>query len=190
MSGPVDNGAVVIGASAGAIQALSRILPALPPGYTLPVLVVVHIPPGRRNELEMLFAGKCQLPVHEAEDKEPIAPGTVYFAPPDYHMLVERGGTISLSTDEQVHFSRPAIDVLFESAADAYGPALTGIILTGANDDGAAGLAAIARAGGAVLVQDPASAYAPAMPEAAIQLCPTARVLSLDAIVERLLKVG
>lgn len=182
--------AVVIGASAGAIQALLHILPALPQDYALPVLIVVHVPPGRRSELTALFAAKCRLPVAEGEDKEPILPGTVTFAPPDYHMLVETGGTISLSRDEQVFFSRPSIDVLFESAADAYGPALVGVVLTGANEDGAQGLAAVAQAGGVTLVQDPASAYARAMPEAALKACREARRLSLDGIVATLLAAG
>ncbi|WP_235037763.1 MULTISPECIES: chemotaxis protein CheB [unclassified Novosphingobium] len=182
--------AVVIGASAGAIQALLHILPALPEDYALPVLIVVHVPPGRRSELTMLFAAKCRLPVGEGEDKEPILPGTVTFAPPDYHMLVEPGGTISLSRDEQVLFSRPSIDVLFESAADAYGPGLVGVVLTGANEDGAQGLAAVAQAGGMTLVQDPASAYARAMPEAALKACRAARRMSLDGIVAALLAAG
>lgn len=183
-------GAVAIGASAGAIQALLHILPELPQDYALPVLVVVHLPPGRRSELTTLFGVKCRLRVCEGEDKQPIEPGTVTFAPPDYHMLVEPGGTISLSADEPVLFSRPSIDVLFESAADAYGPGLVGVVLTGANEDGARGLVAVAQAGGATLVQDPATAYARAMPQAALQACPTSTVLALDGIVSALLAAG
>lgn len=182
--------AVAIGASAGAIQALLRMLPALPADFALPILVVIHVPPGRRSELAGLFAGKCRVAVREAEDKEPIVPGTVYFAPPDYHMLVEEGGTLSLSTDEPVFFSRPSIDVLFESAADAYGAGLLGIVLTGANEDGARGLKAIAEAGGQVLVQDPASAYARTMPDAALALCGNARALPLAEITACLLEAG
>ena len=132
--------AVVIGASAGAVQALARILPALPADYPLPVLVVVHVPADRDNMLVPHFAATCRIAVREAEDKEAIRAGTVYFAPSDYHMLVEPDRTISLSLDPLVHYSRPSIDVLFDSAADAYGPALAGVVLTGANDDGAAGL--------------------------------------------------
>lgn len=183
-------GAVAIGASAGAIHALLHILPALPDDFALPVLVVVHVPPGRRSELTALFGAKCRLPVVEGEDKEPVAPGTVVFAPPDYHMLVEAGGTIALSRDEPVFFSRPSIDVLFESAADAYGPGLVGVVLTGANEDGAMGLAAVAEAGGTTLVQDPATAYARAMPQAAIAACSGARVLSLDGIIAALIDAG
>jgi two-component system chemotaxis response regulator CheB len=182
--------AVVIGASAGAIQALLQILPALPADYALPVLVVVHVPPGRRSELTTLFATRCRVRVGEGEDKAPIEPGTVTFAPPDYHMLVEPGGTISLSADEPVFFSRPSIDVLFESAADAYGPGLVGVVLTGANEDGALGLRAVAEAGGVTLVQDPATAYARAMPQAAIAACGQATVLPLGGIVAALSAAG
>jgi two-component system chemotaxis response regulator CheB len=133
-----------------------------------------------------LFQAKCRIDVREAEDKEPITGGTAYFAPPDYHLLVEFGKSLSLSNDEPVLYSRPSVDVLFESAADAYGPGLIAIVLTGANQDGAKGLAAVAAAGGTALVQCPAEAYASAMPEAAIAECPEARVLSLKQIAEYL----
>ena len=109
--------AVVIGASAGAVEALSVILPALPAGYPVPVAVVVHLPPDRPSIMAELFAARCRVAVREAEDKEPLVPGTVYFAPPDYHLLVEAAGHLSLSSEEPVRFSRPSIDVLFESAA-------------------------------------------------------------------------
>jgi two-component system chemotaxis response regulator CheB len=173
--------AVVIGASAGAIQALSRVLPALPADYPLPVLVVVHVPPDR-SDLAPLFRSKCGVVVREAEDKEPILPGVVYFGPPDYHLLVEADRTVSLSVDEPVLYSRPSIDVLFESAADAYGAGLVGVILTGANEDGADGLRAVSAAGGAALVENPAGAFAPAMPRAALARCSEARPMSLDEI--------
>ncbi|MBF7015461.1 chemotaxis protein CheB [Novosphingobium sp. HR1a] len=186
--------AIVIGASAGAIQALLRILPALPGDFALPIIVVVHVPPGRRSELAALFAVKCQVAVREAEDKEPITAGTIYFAPPDYHLLVERtegsSHTLSLSTDAPVFFSRPSIDVLFESAAEAYGSLLMALILTGANEDGARGLKAVAEAGGQVYVQDPQSAYARAMPDAALAACGRAQVLSLSQIADCLLEAG
>jgi two-component system, chemotaxis family, protein-glutamate methylesterase/glutaminase len=174
--------AVVIGASAGALEALSVILPALAAGFRLPVIVVVHVPPDKRSVLAELLRAKCRVPVREAEDKETISGGTVYFAPPDYHLLVEVGRSLSLSGDEPVLFSRPSIDVLFESAADAYGPALIAIILTGANHDGAKGIRAVVEAGGTAVVQSPDGAFASAMPEAAIAACPTAAVMSLDAI--------
>ncbi|MBZ9676510.1 chemotaxis protein CheB [Mesorhizobium sp. ES1-1] len=182
-------GAIVIGASAGALDALSVILPALPEGFSLPVIVVVHIPPDKRSVLAELFQAKCRVPVREAEDKEPIVGGTVYFAPPDYHLLVEADKHLSLSSDEPVLFSRPSIDVLFESAADAYGPALIAIVLTGANHDGAKGMRAVVDAGGSGIVQSPEGAFATAMPEAAIAMCPTASVLSLSAIAAYLQEV-
>jgi two-component system, chemotaxis family, protein-glutamate methylesterase/glutaminase len=187
MSG-VERRAVVIGASAGALQALSLILPALPADFPLPIMVVVHIPSDRRNMLAPLFQAKCRMAVREAEDKEPALAGTIYFAPPDYHLLVEADGTLSLSSDEEVLYSRPSIDVLFESAADAYGAALIGIILTGANPDGAQGLKAIAAAGGRTIVEDPSAAYAEAMPLAAVKACPGAYVLPLAAIASYLMK--
>ncbi|WP_296600045.1 chemotaxis protein CheB [Phenylobacterium sp.] len=174
--------AVAIGGSAGAVQALSRILPGLPADYPLPVLVVVHVPPDRDNALVALFDAKCQVEVKEAEDKEPARPGVVYFAPSDYHLLVEADGTLSLSSDELVNLSRPSIDVLFESAADAYGPSLVAVMLTGANHDGAQGLRAAADAGGVAIVEDPASAYASAMPVAALRACSEAKTMNLDAI--------
>ena len=129
-----------------------------------------------------LFQARCRLPVLEAEDKAPISGGTIYFAPPDYHLLVEVNKSVSLSSDEPVLFSRPSIDVLFESAADAYGAALIGIVLTGADRDGAKGMRAITEAGGIGLIQNPHEAFAPAMPEAAIETCPSGRVMSLEAI--------
>ncbi|HEX4408565.1 MAG TPA: chemotaxis protein CheB [Xanthobacteraceae bacterium] len=174
--------AVVIGASAGALEALSVILPALPAEYRLPVIIVVHIPPDKRSVLVELFQAKCAVKVEEAEDKIAIRDGTAYFAPPDYHLLIERDKSLSLSSDEPVLFSRPSIDVLFESAADAYGPALIGVLLTGASQDGAHGMKAIVESGGMAIVQDPHSAFAPAMPEAAIAACPGALVLSLQDI--------
>jgi two-component system chemotaxis response regulator CheB len=174
--------AIVIGASAGALEALSVILPPLPADYRLPVFVVVHLPPDKKSILTELFRAKCKIKIREAEDKEPIAGGTAYFAPPDYHLLLESDKSLSLSDDEPVLYSRPSVDVLFESAADVYGPSLIAIVLTGANQDGAKGLKAIADAGGTAIAQSPNEAYASAMPEAAIAQCPGARVMSLKEI--------
>ena len=182
--------ALVIGASAGGVQALLTILPALPADLPLPIMVVLHVPADRSNVLAPLFASKCALIVKEAEDKEPTRPGVVYFAPSDYHLLVEADGALALSSDEPVNYSRPSIDVLFESAADAYGAGLIGLVLTGANADGASGLKAVASAGGRALVEDPASAYARPMPEAALGACPAAQVMSLPRIEEFLKGLG
>jgi two-component system, chemotaxis family, protein-glutamate methylesterase/glutaminase len=181
--------AIVIGASAGALEALSALLPALPSQYALPVIVVVHVPPDKKSVLAELFRAKCRIKVQEAEDKEPITGGTIYFAPPDYHLLVEKDKTLSLSSDEPVLFSRPSIDVLFESAADAYGPALTCIVLSGANQDGANGAKAVSGAGGTVIVQRPQDAFSPLMPASALAACPDAHVLSLEQIAAYLQKV-
>ncbi|HUO20987.1 MAG TPA: chemotaxis protein CheB [Caulobacteraceae bacterium] len=182
--------AVVIGASAGAIQALSRILPDLPASYPIPVLVVVHIPDDRADLLAPLFQAKCRVVVKEAEDKEPILPGVVYFGPSGYHLLVEEDRTVSLSSDEPVLYSRPSIDVLFESAADAFGDGLVGVILTGANEDGAEGLRAVVAGGGVALAEDPAGAFAPTMPSAALAKSAEARCVPLEAIAAYLVQLG
>jgi two-component system chemotaxis response regulator CheB len=174
--------AVVIGVSAGGIKALGVILPALPHDFPVPIMIVIHLPPSRKSIVADLFQDKCPLQVREAEDKERLVPGVVYFAPPDYHLLVESDHSLSLSSEEPVMFSRPSIDVLFETAADAYGAGLVGIILTGANPDGAQGLKAVAAAGGRTVVQTPGNAFAPAMPEAALQSCPDAQTMELEDI--------
>jgi len=178
--------AVVIGASAGGIEALSVLLPALQPNMVVAFFVVLHVPRERPSLLVEIFQRRCALPVREPEDKEPVAPGTVYFSPPDYHMLVEKERRIALSADEPVHFSRPSIDVLFESAADAYAERLLGVILTGANQDGASGLEAIHRAGGVTVVQEPESALMPFMTLSALQRAPADHVLSLERIADLL----
>ena len=175
-----DIDAVTIGASAGGVEVLSMLLSSLPASCRLSFFIVMHIPRERPSLLAELFGSRCALPVKEAEDKEPIQPGTVYFAPPDYHLLIDRGPAFALSSDEPVHFSRPSIDVLFDSAADIYGERLIGVILTGANQDGAEGLAAVGRAGGRTVVQDPVSAAVAYLPEAALNEGPVDFVLSLE----------
>lgn len=174
--------AIVIGASAGALEALSKLLPALPTDFSLPLLVVVHLPADKRSVLSELLQAKCRIRVREAEDKEPISAGTAYVAPPDYHLLVEADSSLALSSDEPVLFSRPSIDVLFESAADAFGPTLVAVILSGANSDGAKGMKSVIEAGGIGIVQSPDTAFSSVMPQAAIESCPEARIMSLDAI--------
>jgi len=182
--------AVVIGASAGAVEALSALLPSLPAQYPLPIIIVVHIPPDKKSALVDLFRIRCAMQVREAEDKEPISAATIYFAPPDYHLLIEMDKTLSLSSDEPVLFSRPSIDVLFESAADAFGAGLAAIVLSGANQDGAKGLRAAVEAGGTAIIQDPDEAFASAMPMAAIAECPSAAILSLTEIAVYLQGLG
>ncbi len=174
--------AIVIGTSAGGVEALSTLLPALPARLRAAVFIVLHLPRERPSLLVEIFQPKCSVPVREAQDKEPIIPGTVYFAPPDYHLLVDVGPQLALSADELVHFSRPSIDVLFESAADWYQRRLLGVILTGANQDGAAGLAAVHQAGGLTIVQQPDTAHAPLMVESALKRSPVDMVLTLEEI--------
>jgi two-component system chemotaxis response regulator CheB len=176
--------ALVIGASAGAVEALSLLLPVVPSSARIPVVVVVHLPPNRASLLPEVFAPRCLARVREPEDKEPAVAGTIWFAPPNYHLLFERDRTFSLSVDEPVKFSRPSIDVLFESAADAFGSKLCAIVLTGANDDGAQGARAIRDAGGIVIVQDPSTADAKEMPSAAIALANPQLIAALPEIAD------
>ncbi|MGA6098193.1 chemotaxis protein CheB [Stutzerimonas marianensis] len=166
-SRPVD--AVVIGASAGGLAALSVLVSGLPSAYRMPLLMVQHVPPTGPTQLVEIFQRKTDLKVREAGDKEPVRGGTLYFAAPGYHLLVESDLSLALSQDDAMHFSRPSIDVLFESAADAWGERVAGILLTGANEDGAAGLQAIGQAGGVTIVQDPDDAEVATMPRAALQ---------------------
>lgn len=174
--------AVVIGASAGGVQALLALLSGLPAGYRLPIVAVLHLPEGRDSLLVELFQQRLAIAVREAADKESIAPGTLYFAGPGYHLSVEMDRSFSLSCEPPVQYARPSIDVLMASAADAYGARLAGILLTGANADGAAGLARIRRHGGFTIVQDPAQAQVPALPEAAIRTLHPDLILTLDGI--------
>ena len=181
--------AVVIGASAGGVDALIALLNDLPAHWRLPVAVVIHLPESHDSRLAEVFGHRLPFPVHEAADKAPVAPGALYFAPPGYHLSIERNRCFSLSCEPPVRFSRPSIDVLMASAADAYGPALAGILLTGANDDGAEGLQRIHLAGGITAVQDPNEAQISIMPEAAIALHSPDHVLPLRELRALLLQL-
>jgi two-component system chemotaxis response regulator CheB len=181
--------AVVVGASAGGIEALLALLHGIPPPWRLPVVVVLHLPEGHQSHLAEIFAERLHMPVHEAADKMPVAPDSLYFAPPGYHLSIERDRCFSLSCEPPVHFSRPSIDVLMASAADAYGPALAGFLLTGANDDGAEGLLRIHMAGGITAVQDPEEAQIPTMPRAAIARHSPDHVLALRELRTLLLQL-
>jgi len=165
---PHDVELVVIGASAGAVDALSVLLPAVPASAPVPVVVVVHVPARSPSLLVSLFSSRCSLPVREPLDKERVDRG-VWFAPPGYHLLVEDDRTFAFSVDDPVNFSRPSIDVLFESAALVYGARVAAFVLTGASADGAEGARAIRAAGGFVAVEDPSTAELPTMPRAAIE---------------------
>lgn len=177
--------AIVVGASAGGIEAVTALLSALPRPLLVPVLVVIHIAAGSRTQWPLVFRSSTA-PVFEAEDKDVAEPGHVYVAPPDYHLLIDESARLSLSADERVHLARPSIDVLFESAAWSFGAAVLGVVLSGANDDGAAGLAAIRERGGGCWVQAPETAFATAMPRAAIHAVPDALVLSLREMADAL----
>jgi two-component system chemotaxis response regulator CheB len=169
---------------------LTTLLAALPADFGLAVAAVLHVPPTRRAYLAEVLTTHSRLPVREAEDKEPVLPATVYVAAPNYHLMIEKTHTFSLSVDDPVNFSRPAIDVLFESAAYAYGPAVAGVILTGASADGAFGLQRIAEAGGQAFVQCPDTAAVRTMPDAALRRVPTARVLRLDELAASLVQLA
>jgi two-component system chemotaxis response regulator CheB len=171
--------AVAVGVSAGGVHALNLVLPGLPAGFPLPVIVVQHVYPLAENRIVGLFDDRCELRVKEAEEKEPVLPGHVYYAPPNYHLLVEEDRTFSLSTEERVNYARPSIDVLFETASDAYGSRLVGVVLTGANRDGSEGLQRIKEAGGLTVVQDPDEAEVDVMPRAALKAVDVDHVLSL-----------
>jgi two-component system chemotaxis response regulator CheB len=181
---------IVIGGSAGAIDVLGTVLAGLTTRFGPAVAIVIHLPPEGPNVLHEILARPGSPPMKLAEDKEPISPGTIYFAPPDYHLLVERGRTFALSQDDRVHYSRPAVDVLFESAAEAYGERLMGVILSGANADGAAGLRAIAAAGGMTVVQALESAEMIAMPAAALAAAPDSIEVNAAALAELLRSHG
>ncbi|MBV4491920.1 chemotaxis protein CheB [Pseudomonas oryzicola] len=174
--------AVVIGASAGGVTALFKVLGALPAGFALPVVCVLHLPDDRDSQLAEVLQRRLHRPVCEARDKESLRPGQIYVAGPGYHLSVERDFTLSLSQEPPLHYSRPAIDYLFMSAADAYGAGLLGMLLTGANEDGAAGLAYIKNSGGRTIVQDPRDAQVALMPEAALALHQPDHILTLSGI--------
>jgi two-component system, chemotaxis family, protein-glutamate methylesterase/glutaminase len=178
--------AVAIGASAGGIEALNVILPALPAAFGAAVLVVMHLRADSPSHLPETFGYRCPLPVIEPDAGEMVLPGRVHCAPPGYHMLIDDARTVALSIDSTVRYSRPSIDVLFESAAHAYGERLLGILLSGANDDGAHGLGVIRAMGGYTWVQDPHTALSTTMPRAAIERGAVDEVLSPTLMARRL----
>lgn len=173
---------VAIGASWGGLSAVGAVLEALPPDFGAAIVIAQHRgADAEQGPLTRLLDGGCALHVVEAEDKQELVAGCVLVAPPDYHLLVE-DGAVALSVDPRVHHSRPSIDVLLDSVADAYGARAAGLILTGANADGASGLARLAARGGKAIVQDPRSAVRSEMPAAALAATPAARVLELERI--------
>ena len=182
--------AVAIGASAGGFEAILAVLKDLPADFPMPLVAVLHLPEHHESRLAELYGYRLALRVREARDKESLAPGTLYFAPSGYHLSIESDLSFSLSCEDRVSFARPSIDVLFESAADAYGKSLAGILLTGANYDGAKGIAGMQVAGALTIVQDPATAEVATMPEAALRRMTPDLILSLAEINALLRRIG
>ncbi len=174
--------AIVIGTSAGGLNALSHLLKAMPKKFNIPIIVVQHLSPQSDGAMVRILNGITSLKVKEADEKEPILGGTVYLAPANYHLLVEQDGTFSLTIDPKINFCRPAVDLLFETAADVYRESLIGILLTGANSDGAVGLKKIKKCGGITIVEDPDTAEVPIMPISAIEAFKVDYILPLDKI--------
>jgi len=177
--------AIVAGASAGGLEALGRLLSEFDEKFPLPVIIVQHLFPGSPNMAAGILNSQSALIVKEADEKEEIKPSTIYLAPANYHLLVESDRTLSFSVDEKINYSRPSIDVLFQTAADVYRQALIGILLTGANSDGAKGMQYIKQHGGTTIVQDPDTAEVPLMPQAAIDLSAADFILSLQNIYQK-----
>lgn len=182
--------AIVMGLSAGGTDLLFQMLPILPADFSLPVIIVLHIHPDSKSSLASLLDDTCSIKVKQADDKELITPGVVYLAPPDYHLMIEDDFTFSLSLDEPVKYSRPSIDVLFETAVDAFGKALIGVIMSGANTDGSEGLKKIKNTGGIVIAQQPKTAEADVMPKAAIAAAKVEDILPPEEIMAVLVSLA
>jgi two-component system chemotaxis response regulator CheB len=182
-------GAIVIGVSSGSINALKCIFSALPVSFSIPIIMVQHISANSDNEWIKLLNNKSNLTIKEADEKEKVESGHVYIAPTNYHLLIENDKTFSLTINEYVNFVRPSIDILFESAAEAYKNKLNGIVLKGSNNDGAKGIKRIKELGGMVIIQDPETAESPTMPASAIAAVEPDYILSSEKIVELLLKI-
>ncbi|RAJ98168.1 two-component system chemotaxis response regulator CheB [Larkinella arboricola] len=176
--------AVVIGGSAGSIEVLLKLLPALPSVLSFTVIIVVHRKNSAESSLANLLSLKTAVPIQEVEDKDAVLPGSMYLAPADYHLLIEKQGVFSLDNSEKVNYSRPSLDVTFESAADVYGPAMVGILLSGANADGTAGLKAVKNAGGVIVAQKPETAMSGFMPQQAILNTPIDFILDVNELIE------
>jgi two-component system chemotaxis response regulator CheB len=180
---------IVVGSSWGGLAALRDLFAGLPRTFRTPIAIAQHrAPESLQDAFVDLLGSFAPVPVIEASDKQPIEPGCIYVAPPDYHLLVQ-DGSFALTIDERVNFARPSIDELFETACDSYGDRVVGVVLTGANEDGAAGLARIVARGGVAIVQDPEGAERPEMPQAALDAVPEARVLPLGAIADELVRL-
>lgn len=189
MSGNHTYEAIVLGASAGGFKVIKQLTAALPEDFSLPIMVVQHVSDASDGSWAGMLDRESRLRVKEADEKEMIVPGTIYLAPANYHLLVEPDRTLTLTVDERVNYARPSIDVLFETAAEAYRERLIGLVYTGANRDGAAGLAHIRANGGLAVAQDPTTAESPTMPSTAIRAAKPQHVLSPEKIIELLLDI-
>lgn len=181
--------AVVIGVSSGGMNALRILFSALPVDFKQAIIVVQHVNARSNNQWIKLLNDISPLTIKEADEREKIEPGNVYIAPANYHLMIEKDRTFSLTIDEQVNFARPSIDVLFESAADAYKDRLIGIVLTGSNSDGTNGIIRIKESGGLVIIQDPDTAESPTMPASAIAAIKPDYILSLEDMIDLLIKI-
>lgn len=181
--------AIVIGVSSGGMNAMKIIFSAMPAHFSIPMIIVQHLGANSDGQWITLLNDKSQLEIKEADEKEKIEKGIIYIAPPNYHLLIEKDKTFSLTIDERVNYARPSIDVLFESAAEAYRNKLIGIVLTGANNDGTKGIKRIQECGGLTIIQDPKTAESAYMPKAAIAAIEPNFIGSLDDIAEFLIKI-
>jgi len=181
--------AIVIGVSAGGLEALKQILPELPGNFPVPIIVVQHRHPFSDDSLENAMDDICKINVRQINDKTSLEPGFAYFAPPNYHVMIEEDMTFSLTLDPHVNYSRPSIDVVFESASDIFGENLVGIVLTGANKDGSQGLSIIKNRNGLAIVQDPETASVDTMPLAAIASTKVDYILKLEVIADMLVQL-
>lgn len=179
-----------IGTSAGGVDALHVLLESLPKDFKNPIVITQHVAADTSIDLKLVFGRFCHGAIFEASDKMDIQESCVYFAPPGYHLLIESDLTLSISQDEPVHFARPSIDVLFESASVALGDRCCGILLTGANQDGAVGLMEIKRAGGVTVVESPKTASHSAMPQAALDLFQPDYISDLKSIAQTMISIS
>lgn len=173
---------VLIGGSTGSLEVLLQVLPALKPPLSFALVIILHRKNSTDSTLANLLSLKTTIAFTEVDDKDPVRAGAIYLAPADYHLLIEQDRTFSLDDSEKVNYSRPSIDVTFESAADVYGPSLVGVLLSGANADGTAGLKAIKKVGGTAVVQQPDTALVAFMPQQAILNAPIDHVLNVEQL--------
>lgn len=181
--------AVVMGLSSGGMDAMKTIFSSLPEKYGIPIVIVQHLSPRSDSRWIEILNEKYGIEIKEAEEKEKLRKGRVYIAPPNYHLLLEKGGSFSLSIDERVSYARPAIDVLFETAAEAFGEKVIGVVLTGSNHDGSAGLKKIKRCGGLTIVQNPETAFSSYMPLEAIKQVKPDYIIDLQGIIQFLISL-